>query len=531
MRRDDLRPAGRRPLLLSPILLLLLSCGTAQEPRPATGLREQAYGAENRGDFGAAAEAFLQLVEREPRNAEWVVSAGRCLGRSGRFSDAIDLLDGARDRFPGAIEVPAMLARTYLLKGERDRGALNPALNLAEAARLAESVLALEPNHEDSRLVLAQARYLLGEWDEAVRQAEEAVRRHPQRPGAHILLGRIAHDRLRRLLEVHENGGLRGQELADLVASIDRARTDAKSAFRRAAELDDSRSHPHVMLARVAMLENKTDDARRHFLDALAIDPDDGFVDHAVIAAGLDWRQREQAYAGARARYEARTDATARKAATLRWFEGAALFEEGRWADAQAAFEAVLASNPDATNSHYYAALSAYYLDDHDTAERHAGDYAAASALQFADVVRSLGAEHRGQVAAIVRYLADRAYGSGDIARSRDLNHVIALLYDTADAWNNRAFLCRETGKFADALAAYRRALEKEPGSPQLHNDTGVILHYHLPNERNLAEAKSLYARAIELADAILRDASASEAAKKAAAQAKSDARANLEAM
>jgi len=72
-------------------LLLTAAVASCQQPAPAapaapTGqepsLREQAFGAENRGQFAVAAEAFLKLVAEEPGNAEWVVSAGRCLGRS-----------------------------------------------------------------------------------------------------------------------------------------------------------------------------------------------------------------------------------------------------------------------------------------------------------------------------------------------------------------------------------------------------------------------------------------------------------------
>jgi len=511
-------------------LILLPGACAGQDPAPAVSLREQAYGAENRGDFSAAADAFLKLVEQEPHNPKWIVNAGDCLGRSGRFAAAIDLLDAARAEFPGVIEIPAMLARTLLLKAERDDGALNPQSLRTQAAEIAEGVLQLYPDHEDSRLVLAQARYMLGEWDEAVRQAEEAVRRHPDRAGAHILLGRIATDRMRDWLRLHETDALSGQELADLVAKIDRERKLAHRAFERAAELDPSRAHPHMMLARIALFDGKDERVRQHLLDALAIDPDLS-IDHDRITKGLDWQQRQKTYAECHRRYAARSDARADKAATLRWFEGKALFDGQQWQAAREAFAEVLAANPEAINSHYYAALCAFELEDHDDAEKHAGDYAATSALGFADVVQHLDGDARGQVAAIVKYLADRAYQRGNIARSRDLNHVVALLYDTVDAWNNRAFLCRETERFEDALSAYQRALEKQPDSPQLLNDTAVILHYHLPNPENLARARTLYTRAIDSAKALIAADDTSVADKQQALRSLADANKNLAAM
>ena len=42
-----------------------------------------------------------------------------------------------------------------------------------------------------------------------------------------------------------------------------------------------------------------------------------------------------------------------------------------------------------------------------------------------------------------MRHLGDRAWDQGRRDQSRDLNHVIACLQDSADAWNNYAFLCR----------------------------------------------------------------------------------------
>jgi len=520
--------------------LLLAETASCQAPAPAPvqnpaaapsqpqgSLREQAFGAENQGRWGDAAEAFLKLVQAEPNRAEWVVAAGRCLGRSGRFRDAIDLLDKARTTFPGVIDVPAMLARTYLLKSEMDSGAMNPRQLWADAAELADGVLQLDPDHEDSRLVVAQSRYLLGEWDEAVKQAEEAVRRHPKRPGAHVLLGRIAMDRCRDLLSVHAEGKLDGQALADLVGAIDTQRQLAKQSFLRAAELDPSRAHPHAMLAQLALLDRRNEAARGHLLDALATDPD-VVIDHSLFDRELDWQARSKAYSEALARYRARPGAIPQKAATLRWYEGRALYDGEQWQAAKAAFDEALTANPQATNSHYYAAMCSFRLGDHDNAEDHAAAYAATGAAAFAGVVRGLAGDARGQVAAIVQFLADRAYQKGRIDHSRDLNHVLAYLLDSADAWNNRALLCRETRRFADALEAYHRALEKEPDSPQLLNDTAVILQHHLPSADNLAKARGMYERAIALADKQLNDPSLAGDLRQRSSKARDDAKANL---
>ncbi len=499
-------------------------------PPSASELRQRAFAAENAQRFGEAADAFVALARGEPDRVDWIVAAGRCLGMARRYREAIDLLDAAHRRLPGALDVTAMLARTLLMQAEGDRGVIDPRVLWADAAQFAATVLATDPTHEESRLVLAQARYLLGDWDEAVAQAEEAARRHPQRAGAHVLLGRIAGDRFRALLREQAETRPTGQEAADLVGRIDAQRRLAQQSYRRAAELDPKKPHPHAALGQLAWIDRKFDAARAHFGDALAVDPD-APVDHDGMWSGVDWQTRAAFYETVRKRYAAGTDALPSHAATLEFHEGRARFDGGQWADASALFDRALANNPAATNNHYYLFLCAYHAGEHDRAERHAAAYAAAGAPAFADVMRSLVGDRRAEVAAIVQFLADRAFAQHRVPASRDLNHVIACYKDSADAWNNHAFLCRETGRFDDALASYQHALEKEPDSPQLLNDCAVILQYHLPSEGNVQKARAMYERALQLAARQLADERVQGPERDRAQQAKRDAEANLRAL
>jgi tetratricopeptide (TPR) repeat protein len=501
----------------------------AASQEPVATLRERAAGHENRGRFGDAADVYLQLVTRDPERAEWYLEAGRCLGRSGRFQPALELLERARTRFPALPEVLAMLARTLLLEAESGQ-ALHPEIQWTDAAALCDEVLQRDANHLDCRLLLAQAKFLLGDADAASRQAEEAERRHPSHPGAAVLLGRIASERFRSLLAAYarlDGPQLTDERRAELVAEIDQQRQLAKAAFTRAIARDPSRAHPHLALADLAMLDRKDELARQHFGDALVADPDQP-VDHHRLTAGQTAQARATFYRGLLERYEARADAQPAKAATLRWHLARALFDASDWRGAAAAFTAAVAAAPTATNSYYYLCLCSYHLQDYDAAEAHAAHYAGLGAAEFADVLRTLDVEARSQMRAILQFLGDRAFQQGRRAASRDINHTIACLADSADAWNNHAFLCRETGRFEAAFASYQHAIEKEPTSAQLWNDAAVVLQYHLRSAENLARAKTMYERAITLAEQVLADGKATSSQRQAAEKAAGDARNNL---
>lgn len=510
---------GRSHVLASFALawFALLAPARAQEVTPPS-LHETAFSAERQGRFGEAADAFLQLLQGEPHRADWVIHAGKCLARAARYRDAIELLDKARHDFEGVDEIPAALAFAFLMQAENDPDLLHPEVPLADAAEIAQQVLARVPDDEDTRLVLAQTLYLQRKPQAALAQANEAKRRHPERPGAHTIIGRIALDSLRARMA--------GQASAEDLP-IEDLRKTALDAFQSAAAADPTRAHPYVALAELAWLDRDADKARQCMNEALARDPDVG-VDHQKLTGELDFAARRAYYAAARERYEALPDHRPAKAATLRWYEGLASYLASQWQEAIDSFAIALRDNPAATNSLYYLAMSAYQLGDQDAAEKHAAAYAELSAPAFADVIRALPGDQRGACAAIVRYLGDRAYQNGRIAPSRDLNHVIACLMDTAEAWNNYAFLCRETGRFDEALTAYEYALQREPDSPQLLNDTGVVLHRHLGGPEHIARARELYLRAVKQADLVLADPRATAAAKDEARAAKDNAKANL---
>ena len=125
-------------------LFCLLGALPAQQdpPRPAVvvtqqeqnALRAAAFKAEVEGRFGAAATAFRRLYDASPTRLDWCIATARCLGRSGQFGAAMDLLEVARKRFEGDLEIEAMLARTLILQTESKDGIVHPEILWADAA-------------------------------------------------------------------------------------------------------------------------------------------------------------------------------------------------------------------------------------------------------------------------------------------------------------------------------------------------------------------------------------------------------------
>ncbi|MDA0373837.1 MAG: tetratricopeptide repeat protein [Planctomycetota bacterium] len=530
---------------------LLAGCAGAQEPAtpPPSGaaeaqdpnvLRQRAFALAQRGDASAAADAFLDLARVEPTEPDWLVQAGDQMGKAARFNDAMDVLEGARKRFPDALALTAMLARTYHLKadhmvaqGVRDA---NVIFYYEDAARTARQVTAVDPDHLDARLIVASALYQLGNLDAALAEAEEAVRRRPDAYGGQAMVGRV---RFQRFVQTRQELGaddLDAERRGDLTKAAAEDQDAARVAFEAASEADTARSFPRARLGDLAAWSGNLEDAKRWYGEAMSLDPQ-AQVDHAWLRTAVPGEERRAMYAAARDRYAARADATPRGVGTLRWYEAQSVFDQAAntpateppatrtalWKEAAKIFDEAWREVPDYVDTGWWLVQSQYWGGDVAAASKTAVDFARRDAQRFADMIR----RDEQTVAALVG-MAATAYGKGKLAESRDLNLVIAYARQTADAWNNYAFLCRETGRFEQSLAAYEEALRIEPESPQLLNDAAVILHYHLRGDGGIERARSYYRDAIRLAEAQLAAGGLDVATADRTRTALRDAKANL---
>ena len=526
------------------------ACVAAQEPPPVTEIpvpiqdpnevRQSAFAAERAGEHGKAADAFLELAKLEPTEPNWIVHAADNLGRAGRVDEALDLLPPARKRFPDALALPSMLARSFALKADRMRmesGRTSTVqLYYEDAARTAREVLAIDPRQMDSRLVLASALLELGEPAEAETVAREAVKQAPRSYSTNALLGRIAYERFVTVRGVLDSmpEGVEREAVRTVVGEM---HATAKDAFVAASEADPDRSFPLNSLGDLAAWDGDLPDAMQRYGDALAVDPW-AKTNHAWIRTAYDATQRATLYGGARTRYAARADARPAGTATLAWYEAQAAFDsasgegistEARtaaWKKAGDFFESTLGPLPDYIDTYWWLMQSRYWQGDVAGATKAATTFATRQPRRFADMVR----DDEDAIAILVGIAAEE-YAAGRIVQSRDVNLVIAYARSTADAWNNYAFLCRETRAYQDSLTGYERALGIEPDSPQLLNDCAVILQYNLRSPENRERAKGMYERAIELAQTQLAAGGLSADQKERVTTALRDARNNLTAL
>jgi tetratricopeptide (TPR) repeat protein len=159
--------------------------------------------------------------------------------------------------------------------------------SFAEAARLYEEALVLQPRHEDALYYLGQCRRELGQADAA----------------------RVAFE---RLLEINPSSARGHLALGALLASPDPSEpmdlAEAERHLRRAHEINGEETGPVVRLGEVALLAGRSAEARRWFESALRTNPKS--VEAAFLAGYLGWEEgQETAALVRRVREAAKVDA------------------------------------------------------------------------------------------------------------------------------------------------------------------------------------------------------------------------------
>ncbi len=443
------------------------------------------------------------------------------------------LTRGAK-KFPENPVFRVGLARVFNLKaasmfqasGKMDSHVVFP---YEDSIREAQRVLKKWPKNRDARLILANSYYSIGEWEKAKKESDELVKRFPTHAGGYIIMGDLALHHFKLLRQRTSDEG--ADTSAETIQKVAGAREAAMQNYQKAIDLAPKRAIAYTKLGEVFAWNGDVKKALAAYFNALRIDPAAG-IDHGWIQNNTTAKDRFARYEKLGNEYMAQPDFDKNKAGVFAWYGAAALIADKQYQLGEELYAISVQLNSTYLSAYYYAMYSAYfYRKDERMAMQYAVEYAKAAPIEFADLVRSLTKEPRERLTGLIRYMAKLASDSKAPHLSRDLNHVLAAIVDTADAWNNFAFMARESGQYDESETAYRNALAIEPTSGQLMNDLAVILHYHRKTLAAYDEAAQLYKGAIAAAKQILRGAKAAKEVKEIAKQTITDANFNLAAL
>lgn len=140
--------------------------------------------------------------------------------------------------------------------------------DFAEAARLYEEALVLQPRHEDGLYYLGQCRREMGQPDAAQRAFERLVEVNPVSARGHLALGAL---------------------LASPDPSEPMDLAKAERHLRRAHQINGEETGPVVRLGEIALVTGGSTEARRWFESALRTNPKS--VEAAFLAGYVGWEE------------------------------------------------------------------------------------------------------------------------------------------------------------------------------------------------------------------------------------------------
>lgn len=220
------------------------------------------------GDFAQAEAHLRKALELDPRYAQAQVNLGLLFHRRGQLDEARQRYEAALRLDPGDAEALNNLGLLHLDQGRptEARAALQQALQARpayqearfnlELLELRQAGVPLEeayaqlaqrfPERAELWLALGRARAAAGDWEGAIRAAQQALRLRPQERGGHLLLAGAHHSlgRFPEAVEAYERAIAQSPTDPDLYNNLAAALAaagriqEAVRATRRALELD-----------------------------------------------------------------------------------------------------------------------------------------------------------------------------------------------------------------------------------------------------------------------------------------------------
>ncbi|MBI5431565.1 MAG: tetratricopeptide repeat protein [Planctomycetes bacterium] len=495
--------------------------------------------------------AAVSFVEQESLDA--LIARGRALLDAGKTDEALPLFEDAAKRDGDQFRTRVWVLRTQIALGQVEdalaaadqaqaAGAKGPdvdyvmGVGLVELAKqavaggnpggfvgqqFADAVTFLErataangERYRDAFLPLAEAAWFAPDLPRARKAVERAVTVAPKSADALTLRGRIAMSQFVAAQADEKTKAEADAHWTVAVESLERAlaelagRDDLGSRAKRADAAKE--------LGNAQLWKQAKDKASLAYTTAIVASP--STVDYLAAYQALGADELLAVLEAAKTAFVAHPD-DAWGEATLLWWLGWTRFDRKKYPEAEEAFRATLAKNPEFVNSWFYVYKACY------SQQKYPEGIAALRTFSEADPngLTAAIAAAKEMTLAEIEFLVGWC-ANPDKHQGEALNLDAALLCEICTRvspevgrhWNNLGLFLRDhadtlkrttrdtphetlVGFWERALAAYETALSIAPENPNYLNDTAVILHYNL--ERDFERALELYAKAFACAE------------------------------
>lgn len=460
-------------MILSTLLLLLPQAGDLK------AALEEASAQAARGQFSAAVQTLEGAGALDSRNVEALTALGTFMLR----------------------DTEAQIAAGTLRGLEINDGFLQAGYVLEDAAKLSGAPIEAFENWSEALLNGGDKR-------NALKAAEKGVAVFGKDPRAVMQRGRV--------LVAMANDTT---DVAKKKESFNAAVED----YRTAMKLDTKSTAACLKLGETLILASYADpeggkpaEARKEAAKAWAeaLKRDQATVD---LSAMCQWLQGEAVP------LLQKIDKSKGKDATMAWYMGFAEYsgQPRNWEEVRKHFEKALELEPTMFNCHFFLAQGAFdrgselLAENNNEMSQGARNAYLYSAFQWGKYLETQGPVHRNatlasadggaSTIATLKWVAGQSVNTGRFEPAIQISKWITeTTPNDVEAWNNLAFLYRDSGQAENSLAAYAKSAELAPEDPQVLNDWAVIYHYYLQTEDE--KAKGLYRKAIQLAEEILAD-------------------------
>ncbi len=371
--------------------------------------------------YGLAADQLERVLRRDPNNLAALIDLVAAREGEGEIAEAIELAERVQS-------LDTENAGIYLTLARLEAQAKRP----ERALELAEFAISRDPRNPDARLQKVTLLQQQGRFDEARAETESALTDH----GEH---------------------GRTNMVYAQLVELADGRPEAAEARIRRVLEQDPFLTRGWLVLGRVLERGGRGPEAIEIFRQGLVRQPDDselhGALGHALARLGqpvdASHHLREAIRLGRQFRSE------------LHVSLGAVLAEMGQLEAARAAYDKVLAVEPEHPGARNNAAIALFRMGR--TGE--ARDALESLVVAFPDHVDG----HNNLAAIAVEEERWR-----DVIRHSQ--RTLELDHEVTEAWNNLAIAHAELGESAPAREAYEKALALSPDYWPARFNLGLLL-------------------------------------------------------